>query len=488
MISWILYCVVVAALVASAARAADALARIIGYRVRWIWLGALALTTYLSISSAVQRVERPESLMLLVPTSQSALVAPVHQTWIQIARSFVNRADRAMTQPLTLAAHAIDRTVSASTTTYAALAWMIVSLVLATIFAAIIYRFQSARRHWPVSQVQDVAVRVSPTVGPIVIGLVRPEIIVPQWLLRRSADEQLLAVAHEQEHLRARDPLLLSIGWFLVIVAPWNAAVWYMLTRLRLAIELDCDARVLRRGAAPRAYGSLLIEVAQNASPLTLSALGLADESSQLYQRILALRGSAGAFARTRAVGAGLVAAAGLLVACSITPPPPSAPTPSAGPQTAPPAQTVVATATVRESVTSTASAPAASRTSATSASAPASTSTQPRRPDRSASAASISASDSATVPASVASLNDSPPAQPQRPQFLQHLDSVAVANNPLLLIDGVRSTMNALKSVDPKTIDHVEVIKGAAAIAEHGPDAEHGVIIVTTKKTPPQT
>ena len=75
-----------------------------------------------------------------------------------------------------------------------------------------------------------------------------------------------------------------------------------MLSRLRLAIELDCDARVLRRGAAPRAYGSLLIEVAQNASPLTLSALGFADESSQLYQRILALRGPAASFARTRGV------------------------------------------------------------------------------------------------------------------------------------------------------------------------------------------
>lgn len=488
MISWILYCVVVATLVASAARAADALARIIGYRVRWIWLGALGLTAYLSISSAVQRVERPQSLMLLVPTSQNALVAPVHQTWIQIARAFVSRADHTMTQPLALVARAIDQTASASTTTYAAFAWMIVSLVLATIFAAIIYRFQSARRHWPVSQVQDVAVRVSPTVGPIVIGLVRPEIIVPQWLLRRSVDEQQLAVAHEQEHLRARDPLLLSIGWFLVIAAPWNAAVWYMLSRLRLAIELDCDARVLRRGAAPRAYGSLLIEVAQNASPLTLSALGLADESSQLYQRILALRGSAGAFARTRAVGAGLVAAAGLLVACSITPPPPSAPAPSTGPQTTPTAQTTAATSTPRDSVMSTASAPTATttRTSATSASAPASTaSTQPRRPAQSA---SVSPSDSATAPASVASLSDSPPAQPQRPQFMQHLDSVAVANNPLLLIDGVRSTMNVLKSVDPKTIDHVEVIKGAAAVAEHGPDAVHGVIIVTTKKTPPQT
>ena len=63
-------------------------------------------------------------------------------------------------------------------------------------------------------------------------------------------------------------------------------------------------------------------------------------------------------------------------------------------------------------------------------------------------------------------------------------LDSAA-ANAPLLLIDGVRSTMDDMHRLDPKTIANVEVLKGNAAIAEYGPDAQRGVITITTKQPP---
>ena len=40
MIVWMLYSAVVALIVASAARAAEWLGRLAGYRIRWIWIGA----------------------------------------------------------------------------------------------------------------------------------------------------------------------------------------------------------------------------------------------------------------------------------------------------------------------------------------------------------------------------------------------------------------------------------------------------------------
>jgi beta-lactamase regulating signal transducer with metallopeptidase domain len=426
MIGWMLYCIVVAAIVAVAARAAESLARVAGYRRRWIWLGALALAGYLSVSSAVHEVERPAAPAVAAPRDQAAAAAQPDATWMHLARSVFERVDEALDGPLVAAARAIDRIASSSTTKYAGLAWLIISLVLATIFTAVIARFQRARRHWPLSRLHDVPVRVSPSVGPIVIGVVRPEIVVPRWLLRRTTDEQRLAVAHEQEHLRARDPIVLSMGWLGVIAMPWNPAVWYMLSRLRLAIELDCDARVLRRGAPARAYGSLLIEVAQNASPLTLSALGLADESSQLYQRILALRKPAVAFARTRAIAGAVAAAAGLAIACRIAPPP-----------TAPAAPAAPA---ARESLRATSPVEAGA-------------SAAPRRRARS----------SAVPPAATR-------------------DSV----RPLLLIDGVRSSFDDLNRLDQKKIDKVEILKGAAAIDAYGADARRGVVTVTTKQPPP--
>ncbi|MGZ6640165.1 MAG: M56 family metallopeptidase, partial [Solirubrobacteraceae bacterium] len=75
---------------------------------------------------------------------------------------------------------------------------------------------------------------------------------------------QRLVIAHEAEHVAARDTLVLGIACVVVAAMPWNPVVWYMLSRLRLAVELDCDARVLRAGAAPLSYGALLIDVAEN--------------------------------------------------------------------------------------------------------------------------------------------------------------------------------------------------------------------------------
>ena len=58
---------------------------------------------------------------------------------------------------------------------------------------------------------------------------------------------------HEREHQRARDPLLLHAAAVGALVMPWNPAVWWMLSRLKLAVEMDCDARVFARdGPADR--------------------------------------------------------------------------------------------------------------------------------------------------------------------------------------------------------------------------------------------
>jgi beta-lactamase regulating signal transducer with metallopeptidase domain len=47
---------------------------------------------------------------------------------------------------------------------------------------------------------------------------------------------------------------------------PWNAAMWWLLRRLCLAVEMDCDNRVVSRLGNANAYGELLLKVAQAAS------------------------------------------------------------------------------------------------------------------------------------------------------------------------------------------------------------------------------
>ncbi|HYJ79674.1 MAG TPA: TonB-dependent receptor plug domain-containing protein, partial [Longimicrobiaceae bacterium] len=73
--------------------------------------------------------------------------------------------------------------------------------------------------------------------------------------------------------------------------------------------------------------------------------------------------------------------------------------------------------------------------------------------------------------------------------------NSVSLSNDPLWIIDGVRSeagaagygvggqTASRQLDINPEDIENIEVIKGPAAAALYGTAAANGVIVVTTKK-----
>src|SRR5262249_15687809 len=102
-------------------------------------------------------------------------------------------------------------------------------------------RFVQAARRWPLEEIAGRQVRLSPATGPVVVGLARPEIIVPRWFVDRALAEQRVVLDHEAEHIEAGDALVLAGACAAVAMMPWNVALWYMLSRVRLAVELDCD-------------------------------------------------------------------------------------------------------------------------------------------------------------------------------------------------------------------------------------------------------
>ena len=55
--------------------------------------------------------------------------------------------------------------------------------------------------------------------------------------------------------------------------------------------------------------------------------------------------------------------------------------------------------------------------------------------------------------------------------------------NVPYVLVDDKPIDSDKLKDIDPKTIDHMEVLKSKAAIEKYGEKGKNGVIIITTKK-----
>jgi TonB-dependent SusC/RagA subfamily outer membrane receptor len=109
--------------------------------------------------------------------------------------------------------------------------------------------------------------------------------------------------------------LLLATACVTACLLPWNAALWWLLARSRLAVELDCDARLLRRGVAPLSYGELLLEIAGRSPARLLGAPALTDSRLHLERRLLAMTEIRATTGRVRPVLAG--AAALLLVAAA---------------------------------------------------------------------------------------------------------------------------------------------------------------------------
>lgn len=197
--------------------------------------------------------------------------------------------------------------------------WMLARLALAVRALARVERAATA------DVIAGVPVLVTPALGPAVLGARRPRLLVPRWLLELDAPLRALVLRHEQEHCRVRDPQLTLAAAVAVALVPWNASVWWIARRLRLAMELDCDARVLRGSEDHERYGKLLLVIAQRQSQVRLAPM-LAESNSHLSRRITAMNASRPANPRVRVALLAVVALAAVVwsatYASALTTPP----------------------------------------------------------------------------------------------------------------------------------------------------------------------
>ncbi|HZG43457.1 MAG TPA: M56 family metallopeptidase, partial [Longimicrobium sp.] len=282
--SWMLYALLVSVLVAAAAWTLEEVFRLRGLAVRFLWLGAL-LGTVAITAAAPLRIRPP----VVLHAAQSADVAVSRER--PGAEGLAARAVESLRAVRTELDRGLDAAAAlgGGAGTGLALGWLALSSLVLAITGATLLRSRRARRRWPVAELSGERVRVAPGVGPAVLGIRRPEVVVPAWLLGVSPREQRLVVIHEREHVRARDPLVLLIGCVAAAVVAWNPAAWWMLRRLRAAVELDCDARVLRHGVRPQEYGAVLIDIAGRGPGLSLGAPALAGSPSILERRLRAM-------------------------------------------------------------------------------------------------------------------------------------------------------------------------------------------------------
>jgi len=307
---WMLYCVLCALGLSLAAVVAEHTLLAGRVPVRHVW--TLAVLLSLVVPAVAYRIaSRPAAAT--PAASEASAVAPA------------SLADSLVTSSPTPAAGAQSATPrwnwrSALTRADAplAVAWLMLSSALIAHFLCGTIALAWMRRWWRRDTVQGIDVLVSEATGPALVGALSPAIVVPEWTLAMDAAQVELMLRHEQEHRRARDGQLLTLAHFALIAMPWNVALWWQLMRLRVAVELDCDARVLRDADA-RSYGDLLLEVARPRRRLALmGATAFAERASQLERRIRAIgrrRGDASRRARLGAAAVGVVVVSAAWVA-----------------------------------------------------------------------------------------------------------------------------------------------------------------------------
>ncbi len=140
--------------------------------------------------------------------------------------------------------------------------------------------------------VDGVPVTLTDTLGPATAGLWRPRVLLPRWVLALPAERRRYVVRHEDEHRRAHDAALLAGVSALVALMPWNVALWWQLRRLRLAVEMDCDRRVVASLGDAVGYGALLLDVAEAANRGPRLQPALLGGSGMLERRLTALVGA----------------------------------------------------------------------------------------------------------------------------------------------------------------------------------------------------
>lgn len=166
--------------------------------------------------------------------------------------------------------------------------WLVASLTVLVKLIVALVAIRRMRRVAERRELDGVPVLLSDDVGPAVVGIARPEIVYPRALLALDPALRDLVLRHESEHRLSRDGWIALGAALAVTLMPWNPALWWMTRRARLALELDCDARVLREGVSATLYGKLLLLVAQQDAAPHLSP-ALISSRTHLERRVRAM-------------------------------------------------------------------------------------------------------------------------------------------------------------------------------------------------------
>jgi beta-lactamase regulating signal transducer with metallopeptidase domain len=270
MLAWMLYVIMVSLLLSVGAFLAERAARLKRVGTRWIWITAIGASLVLPTIITSVTFELPD---VLGDSATSKYVA-------------LRQATSQHLSPAVWITGSAEPATWRSSNDLVKRLWLGVSVAMLLALVASGVQLFLRKRRWRRETVAGTSVLVTNDVGPAVVGLLSPKIAVPGWVTKAMPSQQAAVIAHEQSHLEARDPQLFTLALALLVFMPWNLPLWWQLRRLRYAIEIDCDARVLKGGVDPAHYGETLIAVGERQSAYVGAVAAMSESKSFLEERI----------------------------------------------------------------------------------------------------------------------------------------------------------------------------------------------------------
>ena len=194
--SWMSYTLAVSSLVTVAAAVLERVALAKRWPMRFVWGAALALSVMWPILYAAARLapaSAPPSTVLPFTVTVPAIVvtrAGVDAAWLST----------------------IDRVLLSL--------WLVASVARLARLGRAMVMLRRSQRTWTHDEIDGTTVRISPNVGPAVIGLRQMDVVLPEWIRALDTPLRAIVLRHEEEHRIARDPYLLFGAAIAVALMP----------------------------------------------------------------------------------------------------------------------------------------------------------------------------------------------------------------------------------------------------------------------------
>ena len=302
MISWMVYAALIGMLIAAGALALERLVSAAGRPRRFVWLVAMGLAVVVPLAGGLGKSPEPRVVPGVVATESSA----PSKVGIASSQGFV--------PPLPLPA---GRTAART----AALIWGAGTVAVLAALCAVLFGVARTRRRWARGRIDGGEVYLSRDFGPALVGIAAPRVVIPRWVLELDAASRAAILRHEREHARARDHLALLCGGLAAVAFPWSPAIWWMCRRLRAAVEMDCDQRVIAGGIGAADYGAVLLQAGSRSQGRWGLAPTMGQPRSLLERRLKTMSEKRKKVKAAHGALLGAATLAALGVACDVTAP-----------------------------------------------------------------------------------------------------------------------------------------------------------------------